>query len=340
MRQDRKLNKVIMFSSIIGILIGIVLLLGGIGAGVFGYLKPNEFLKIDEIVYFINQQGIVGIQKELLNGKLLDYKFLFVVLGSIIAVVGLITFILALVTIKLVKKQKVANRKVVLIFFAIIHLAIASCAGTYLYLEFKNLPNIIKYVMYGVAGVYGFIALLNIFGLIINRSEQFMSNDNRKYAFDNSAMRSARVEVNNNVRDAQYQPNIMPNQAQQNPYANNQARPNPQPRPMPQGQRPPMQNTQQNRPVAHPTHALRPQIDARAQSTARPVASGASRPMQRPTQPVQRPMQSTRPIQQPMRPAQPAQRPVSMQPKKYCLMCGSEVKPGNNVCPVCGTDVE
>ena len=350
MKQDRKLNKMIMFASVLGVMAGIIVLVAGAGIAVFGFLKPEELLRVEELTFLISEKGIYSLQKELF-GKLLKLEYLYLFLGVFVGVVGLLAFIFATLGISYAKKHKVVRRRGAILIFNLIPLAIAGAVATYLVLQFDRLPDMIKYVGYGLGGVFGVIGLFNLFGVICSRSEKFMSNDNNKLAFNNSSLREARAEVNSKVKDAEYQPinqeqNIdtqvyqpmgqpnvqtQPTRAQQ-PRPMQGPRPTQQARPMPQQRQ--MQRPQQGQMPMRPQMArpagARPQMNPVAQPTARPVSSQA-RPMARPGQMPAQPT-GARPQPQGARPQQNAQR-------KFCLGCGSMLTPGEMVCKICGTKV-
>ena len=351
MKQDRKFNKMIMFASVLGVLAGFILLIAGAGAAVFGFLKHEELAKIKEVAFLINQEGLTTVQKLLLGG-VLKTEYLYLTLGGIVAGIGLLVIIFSAVGIGYAKKHKVVRRRFAILFFNLIPVAIAGAIATYFVFKFNEIPDLIKYVGYGVGGVFAVIALFNLFGVLCSRSEKFMSNDNGKLSFDKSSLRDARAEVNNNVKDAEYQSQEQFNggvvyqeqqgaqgyQPMQQPYQNAQQYPQ-QARPMaprpqgtpgqarPQGAMPPRpqgvpgQARPQGAMPARPANGVRPQMTANGQPTARPVAP---RPQGVPGQ--QRPQGN---------PGQ--QRPTAQH--MYCLSCGTMLNPGEMFCKVCGTKV-
>ena len=367
MKQDRKFNRMIMFASVLGVLAGIILLVSGAGAAVFGFLKHEELAKIKEVAFLINQEGLNLVQKSLLGG-LLKTEYLFLVLGGVVAGIGLLVLIFSAVGIGYAKKHKVVRRRFAILFFNLIPVAIAGAIATYLVFEFKEIPDIVKYVCYGVGGVFVVIALFNLFGVLCSRSEKFMSNDNGKLSFDKSSLRDARAEVNNNVKDAEYQPQEQFNgevyqeqqgtqvyQPMQQSYPNaqqypQQARPMP-PRPQgvpgqarPQGAMPPRPQGVPGQPRPQGPMAPRPQ-----------GVPGQARPQGIPGQPrpqgamPARPANGIRPQMAPN--GQPTARPVAPRPQgtptqqrantqhMYCLSCGSMLNPGEMFCKVCGAKV-
>ena len=363
MNQDRRLNGWVMLASILGIVFGLALIVVGAGAGVWGFLKPDKLTSIKEIFFFTNQEGLVKLQEFIFNGDVLKTKFLYLALGIIIAVVGFLVLNFAIIALSYVKKRKVVRHRVAMLIFTLIPLAIAGCATTYLLLEKDILPDYIKYVMYGLIGVFGFISLCNIMGVMFGRSEKFMSNDNNKYAFDNSAIKNARVNVNNNVREAQMQNGAVarPVQSTQSYQQASQGYVNQSSTQARQPMQQPM------RPVQRPAQApmqrgMQPQRPMPQGQGLRPNQPMQPRPVQRPVQPGARPMQarpgvnpnvqgSSRPVTTmsnnsapvrpgaPTRPAPVAQRP-NMPSQKYCKVCGKVLATGEKICNVCGNRVE
>ena len=355
MRQDRRLNGWILIASILGIVLGFALIVGGAGLATIGFLKPEKLVKIDELNFFILQEGITKAQLKLFNG-ILKSEILYLFLGIIVAVVGLTALIFAIISLVYAKKHKVVRRRVALLFFTLIPLAIAGSAATYLILEFESFKPLktdltfiknIKYICYGIVGAFGLVSIFNLLGLMFGRSEKFMSNDNGKYAFNNNSLRERRANVNNNTKGAPVAPaqseapmSQQPAQParQGNPSTQGQAVRVAQGQPMRQGQparpmppRPgqPVRPAQPNinatrsasgaRPAqpARPMQAPRPQMNASAQSTARPVAS-------RNASVTARPM---------------PQRPNTTKPTasgKVCPVCGKVLTPGEKYCTICG----
>lgn len=315
MRKDRRLNGWVGFASVIGIIAGIALLAAGIAVGVLAFVKLETLLKIDDLVWFVNQEGIIKAQSKILNGNVLKTKFLYLVIGCIIALIGLLSLIFSSVLLSRTRKRSVVRHKVSLIIFTLIPLLVAVSVGLYLYFEFKNMTDNIKYVCYGLGGVFALISLCNILGAIFGRSEKFMSNDNNKYAFDNSGIKNARANINN---------------ANQGPRPQ-QVRPG--------------QQMQGARPIMGPNgQPVRPMPPRPGQPQQRPVAPGQARPM--PPRPMGANGQPARPM--PPRPGMPQQRPVTpgqarpqpaqrpVQNKGYCPRCGKVLAPGERTCVVCG----
>ena len=346
MNQDRRKNGWILLSSILQIMLSIIVLSAGVALAVTGFLYKSKLATIEELQFFINQKGIIKAQ-QLISGSnaLMLKQFLYLSLGIILAVVGIIVLILAISSLVSVQKRSVVRHKVRLMIFALIPLIVAGCATTYLIFEMDVLPKLVKYIVYGIIGGFGASALFMILGLMFGRSEKFMSNDNNKYAFDNSSLRNARADVNNNVRNVQtnmgqdnnlYMPNNeVYNQQQANPQ-NGMVQPN--------RQTPNMQRAQRvatGQPIRS-TSAI-----------ARPVQGmGAQQANQASTRPMNR-MQGQQPArsmqQRPIRPMPQGAsvRPNNMQPQRtrqvlggeICPVCGATVPPQEKFCVRCGTRV-
>ena len=330
MRQDRRLNGWVLLGSIIQIISSIIAIVAGAGLAVVGFLYQDKLAKLTDLQVFMGH--LSALQDELLNKHLLT-KYLYLVLGVSVAVIGLIALIFAIVTLVYARKRKVVRHRFASLIFSLIPLAIAGCVATYLILEMKEFTDNMKYVAYGIIGAFGISGLFIILGVMFGRSEKFMSNDNGKYAFDNSSLRNARAGANNNVKTAQMQYPAQVNQGQYVPL--NQAqqpmqaqRPmQPQANPMrPNQSGMPQRNAMQARPnmpnQARPMQPAQPRVPM-GQATARPV-----QPMQRPAQPMQRPM---------ARPAQPAQPQARAQ--RFCNKCGKLLNPNEVVCSLCGTKI-
>lgn len=350
MRQDRRLNGWVLISSVIQIILSIVLLSTGIALAIVGFLYQDKLATIDDLQFFIYQDFFIKFDLKL--------EFLYLFLGIAVAVIGLIILILAIITMTYAKKKKVVRRRVPLLIFALIVLAVAGCTATYLFLEFETLTDNIKYIAYGIIGAFGFAGLCNILGVMFGRSEQFMSNDNSKYAFDNSSLRSARVDVNNNVKNAQMQ---HPAGVQ---YAQSQYQPMQQRSNAGQGRYAPMlQQGYAQQPKAGGI-AQRPQnqnmsrtMQANAVRQApRPIGQATARPVQPMThganvnQPVRRVQQGVnsaqaRPVNP--RPVQPTTSNITPRPSahtqatagKYCVKCGKQLLPNERFCSLCGYKV-
>jgi len=336
MKQDRRLNRWVLIASILGAIGGIVLLTGGAALSILGFLKPEQISKIDEIVFFLNQDGFIDLQLKLFNNRILKIEFLYLFAGIIVAVIGLMFVIFSLVALRYVKKFKVVRHKLSIFIFTLLPLAIAGCAITYLMLE-KEMFNLFKdfniafgknimYASYGVAGLFSVIALLNLLGILFGRSEKFVSNDNEKYTFDNSNLPNR--TINNGVGNVPVQQSAtrLPQQAPvQRPIPAQSMQGQPVRRPMPQqqaGQRPvPGQVVQ--RPQGQPVQPARPQM-ARPQGQMvrpNPSAPQSPRPM---GQPVARPQGMAQNMQ--------ARRPVV----RRCPRCGKVLNQGENFCAICG----
>ncbi|MBQ3502813.1 MAG: hypothetical protein IJA72_04045 [Clostridia bacterium] len=358
MNQDRRKNGWVLISASLQIILSIILLSVGIALGVCGFLYQSKLATIDELQFFINQKGIIEAQHLISGGtKLLKPEFLYLFLGGIVAVIGIIVLIIGIVSLIIAKKKKVVRSRIKLTLFTIIPLAIAGCSATYLAFEVNNLPDYIKYGLYGIIGAFGFCALCLMLGLLFGRSEKFMSNDNNKFAFDDSSLRNARVDVNNNVRMAEsqmaqgynmqqpqgqvYMPNNMGNMPTQAPYQQQNYMQQPRQQ-MPQNMQAqrvttsqPIRNTSAIARPVQPMHGasnmqrpLPPRPMQQPQVRQNPVQPRPMQPMQaRPVQPMQqRPMQQVRPMQQPQPQANNA----------FCPKCGKSLVPQEKICTMCG----
>lgn len=352
MKQDRRLNGWIMLAAIVGALAGLTLLVAGGFVAIGGFAWPKTLAKIEDLMLFLIQDGIVKAQLKLFNNELLKPEFLTLILGGIVAFVGLISLILAIVCVNYAKKRKVVRHRVALFIFALISLGVAACPALYLWFEFKVLTDNIKYVCYGVGGTFAFIALCQLLGIMFGRSEKFMSNDNNKYAFGNSAIKNARADINNAqapqpVADQEYVPLSQDTYVTQDEQRlmSQQIASRPAPSPIQQGgQARPAQPMRPTQPMGpRPTQPVPPRPMG-AQQSARPGQPMGPRPAQpmppRPmaAQPQARPTQPMRPAQ-PMgpRPAQPA-RPAqpSASGRTFCPKCGKMLVPGEKFCSLCG----
>lgn len=353
MRNDRRLNGWVLLASILGIFTGLISFVAGAGVAVWGFLKPEQLLKFKYVEFFAYHNWIVKLQKTIFNKMLLD-KFLFLFAGLIVAAVGLIILICAIKGLIYVKKRKVVRRRVALLLYSIVPLAVAVGFGLAIWkfdslvIEVKDLSkswnnfiDILKYSIYGATGVFGTIALFNILGVFFGRSEKFMSNDNNKYAFENSSkIKKERANVNNKVREAQVQPGVKP-QVQQNGQV--VAQPGQMAQPM-QGARPQMQNPNvrpmQQRPMQagqpqRPMQPARPQAPYQQGQPMRPIAP---RPQPNGMQGSSRPVSSMSRVPMQQRPIQAGQpqRPQYQPSTKYCARCGKLLAPGEKVCTLCG----
>ena len=351
MRQDRRLNGWVLIGSIIGIICALALIVTGVALGVSGFVFADKLLKIKDLQFFIYQEGIIEAQLSLFKNQLLKTEFLYLALAIIVGVAGLLTLIFTIVGLNYAKKRKVVRHRVALLVFALIPLAIMGCALTYLLLEFDAITNNIKYILYGVIGAFGFVGLCNILGVMFGRSEKFMSNDNNKYAFDNSTLRNARIDVNNNIRTAEnqrtglIQAKIANTPQEKLRQAQNPRQPMSQ-LPIQRAQSPiqPNRPAQPNRPiqqVGHPTQQAVCPMQQMGQATARPVHpmqnnGNAPRPItpntmqSRPMQSAQRPVASNGNAQLP---------PNAMRPRHYCQKCGKLLVSGERICGLCGHKV-
>lgn len=368
MRQDRRTNGWVVIGSIVELILGLILVGAGAFASIGGFAYIAKLDKLKDLQYFINQKWI----KYAIDKLKLTPKFVYLYLGIIVAVIGIATIVFAIVSLNYVKKHKVVRRRAALCIYSVLSLAIVGCAVAYFVIERNNLPDNIKYVLYGVMGGFGFVALCKLLGIIFGRSEQFMSSDNNKYAVNNRSMPSyqpqpARPVQVQNVQPARPIQQVRPNQPQMN-MPNGHPRPvqnmsngvqyQQRPIPRPQGDypvRPAQPLANQSRPSqtmpnqVHPTRPVQSQGTPNQMQTARPNQQNmqnVQRPMQRPMnngQPMQRPVNSGTTQPRPMQNAQPV-RPVQnsttgSKSGAYCRKCGRLLTPEERFCSRCGSRV-
>ncbi len=335
MNQDRRKNGWIFISSLLQIVLSIVLLSAGIALGVTGFLYKSKLATIEELQFFVNQEGMIKAQ-QFISGSTAIFKkeFLYLILGSILAVIGIVLLIFAISSLMCAQKKSVVNHKIKLMFFAVIPLIIVGCATTYLVFEGQVLPNVIKYILYGIIGGFGICVIFTSLGIMFGRSEQFMSNDNSKYAFDNSSLRNARADVNNNVRTAEANM-VQPYQQQARPMPNAQ-----QAQRVATGQ--PIRSTSAIARPVQPMHTAPNNQARQVQPMRRAINPQGQQPMrqmqQRPvgqTQPniQQYPVGQAQPNVQGARPMQRPQQPVRV---RTCPKCGKQLAPQEKFCVRCG----
>ena len=189
MKQDIKFNVWVLISSVLQILMGAVCLVAGVVLAIMGLVSTDKLLKIKELNFFINQEGIIKLQKELF-GSVLSNKYMCLIIGSIFVIAGIILLVFAIVEMLYVKKYKVVNHRVALMLFALIPLAIAGCIEIYLLFEYDILKLNVNYIKniriacFAICGVLSACAVFKLLGVLFSKSEQFMSSDNSKYAFE------------------------------------------------------------------------------------------------------------------------------------------------------------
>ena len=145
MKQDIEFNVWVLISSILQTIVGIACIGAGSVLAVMGMIDPFKLLKIEEINFLVTQEGFIKLQNTIFGGVLIK-KYLFMIIGAIIAIAGLISLIFAIVELLYVKRYKVVNHRVALIFFAMIPLAIAICVEAYLLIEYDILNATLDHV--------------------------------------------------------------------------------------------------------------------------------------------------------------------------------------------------
>lgn len=350
MKQDRRTNGWVVIGSMVELILGLVLIGAGAFVSIGGFAYIDKLDRLADLRYVINHKWI----KYAVDKLALTPKFVYLYLGIIVAVIGIATVIFAIVSLSYAKKHKVVRRRVALLVYAILSLVVVGGAVAYFVTENKGLSNDIKYVLYGIIGGFGFVALCKLLGVIFGRSEQFMSNDNNKYAVNNRSMpvyqpQSPRPVQAQAVQPARPVQQVRPNQ----PHAN---MPNGHPRPVQnrpmnvaggQPQRPINAGTPQQRPIPRPqgSYPVRPaqaNQNQAVRSTPTNMLNSQARPIQRPINTMGN--QPQRPVNMGAQP-RPIPRPVSNGSNDMakgnirCKKCGKLLSPEERFCSRCGFKV-
>ena len=333
MKQDIKFNGWVLISSIFQVIASVACIVAGAILVFMGLFNTAKLLGIKELNFFINQDGIIKLQNKLIGGVLLD-KYMFLILGILVAVIGIVCLVFAIVELLYVKRYKVVNHRIALIAFSIIPLLIAGCAEAYLLAEYDILKSSLDYIKniriacFAVCGIFSACAILKLLGVLLGKSEEFVSSDNSKYAFEGTKQGKmsqggkpvARVPARAQVQVNQSQP-VKPRNMQ-----------NPNARPQQVGQARPNNIRQPISP-----NQPRPNNMAGSRGGSQPV-----RPMTRPgtTQAQANPKSPARPVQNsaPTRPiASPSNQAGQTQPtqNRRCPKCGKTLKPNEIVCSAC-----
>ena len=333
MKQDIRFNGWVLISAIFQVIAGAACIGAGAVLAIMGIANANKLLGIKEVNFFINQQGLVKLQKNLF-GKLLMEKYLFMIMGAILAVIGIIALVFAIIELLYVKRYKVVNHRAALIAFSLIPLAIAGCVEVYLLKEYDVLKSALDYIKnirtgcFIICGIFSACAILKLLGVLFSKSEEFVSNDNNKYAFEGP--KASRVAQGAQPRmQTRNQTNNQMQGARPVNRQNSNARPaNVQPRPA---------NTAA-RPVGIPANAqaktanvARPGVGPQTRPAARPGVAPAANAAALPPRPVQNsmsPRQMGAPNSQ-SRNVRPAQ-------IRRCPKCGKALMPNETMCSVCG----
>lgn len=333
MKQDIKFNVWVLFSAIIQALSGAFCFVVGALVSIMGIIKPSKLLKINEIKFLVKQKWLINLQTKLFGGELFE-KYLFLISGILIAVTGIIVLILAILELRYVKKYSVVNHRVKLIIFALIPLIIAGCVEAYLLLQYDVLKSSVEHIKniriacFGVCGVFSVCAICTLLGVLFSKSEEFVSNDNNKYAFEGP--RPNRV-VQQGGQPSMTIRNQSSNQMQgravnvQNPNVRRQ----------------PMQQSMPARGQVNPTNMIarptRPANGAGMTGTGmvRPAARPGVVPMSRNT------MASANQMQNSISPRQvgaPNSQSGGMRPTQIrrCPKCGKALMPNEIRCSICG----
>ena len=189
MKQDVRINCWVLISAIFQVLASAVCIITGVLIAIMGIASSSKLLKIRELKFFVSQNGIIKLQQNLFGGLILK-KYLFLIMGTIIAIVGIVAVTFAIVEILYVRRYKIVNHQCALIAFSLIPLIIAGCAEIYLLVEYDILRMSLDYiknvrtVSFVVCVVFSLCAVLKLLGVLFIKSEEFVSNDNNKYAFE------------------------------------------------------------------------------------------------------------------------------------------------------------
>lgn len=315
MKQDRKTNGWIVIASIIEIFMGIVLLGAGGVTSAGGFLYIGKLNKLADLQFFLGQKWI----KYVIDKFKWTPKYVYLYLGIALAVIGLVTLILGIISLAYAKKRKVVRKRGFLTLHIILAVAVAGCSAVYFIMERAVLPNNIKYVLYGVMGGFGFVAFCKLVGVVFGRSEQFLSNDNSKYSKSN---RLIAQYISQQPRSDSAR-NVTPNTAVQRPSTPNTA-----------VQRPSAPNTNNVQPARPTQMSNQAGMPPRPTSQTRP-AGQQPRTMQGQMQNQARPTQTA--MQSGVRPVRATQgqaaRPTG---SKYCAKCGKLLNLNEKICSLCG----
>lgn len=306
MKQDRKTNGWIGVGAFVEILLGLVLICAGAGMSVGGFFYIDKLNKLSDVQFFLNQKWI----KFVIDKFKLIPKYTYLYLGIAVAVVGLVTLILGIISCAYAKKHKVVRRRVAITFQMLLALGVVGCAVAYFVMEKDVLTTNIKYVLYGAMGGFGFIALCKLLGVIFGRSEQFMSSDNSKYAKNNRLIGQYASQQRSNAGQGR---TVAPNQVQPRQAGVRQASQSNMPRPAGR----PVQTTAGTRPTV--------QGQPRPQSATRTTAGATPNQVRQPSSASGvRPVGATQ--GQPPRPSG----------VRYCPKCGKKLNPEEKICSLCG----
>ena len=189
MKQDRRFNGLVFVGSLMQTIFSFAVLVAGVALAVLAFTHFDMVNKLDDLQFFINQEYINKLKPE--------FAYLFSGIG--LGVVGLIFFISGTTNIVHVRRYKVSQHRLGIVFGCLLVLAMLAGVDTYLYFEINEITRNIKYVIYGINVLYAFIALSNLLGVALGRNESFVSNDNSKFAYD-SAKELENEHKNKNIQ--------------------------------------------------------------------------------------------------------------------------------------------
>lgn len=175
MKQDRRFNGLVFVGAFTETIFSFAMLVGGIALAILAFTHIDMVNKLDDLVFFINQDFLVKFKPE--------FAYLFT--GGGVAGIGLIFFIIGVSNLTHVNRYKVSNHRVAIVLGCLFTLLCLGALDAYLYVEFDNLTENIKYVIYAVNVILAFVVIFKILGVIVGRNEQFVSNDNNKFSFEN-----------------------------------------------------------------------------------------------------------------------------------------------------------
>ncbi len=185
MKQDRRFNGWVFVGSLIETIFSFAVVVAGVALAILAFTHIDMVNKLDDLRFFINQDYLNKLKPE--------FAYLFT--GAGLAIIGLIFFIGGVANVVHVRRYKVSQHRVSILFECLLVLAMLAGVDTYLYFEMDNITRNIKYVIYGINVLYSIGALFNLLGVIFGRNEKFVSNDNNKFTFDNTTTKPLNVQV-------------------------------------------------------------------------------------------------------------------------------------------------
>ena len=173
MKQDRRFNGLVFVGSLTQTLFSFAVVVAGIALAVLAFTHFEMVNNVDDLQFFINQQYINKLKPE--------FAYLFT--GAGIGLIGLIFFVSGVTNIVHVRRYKVSQHRLGIVFGCLLVLVMLAGVDTYLYLQINDLTRNIKYIIYGINVLFSFAVLFNLLGVALGRNESFVSNDNNKFAY-------------------------------------------------------------------------------------------------------------------------------------------------------------